>query len=116
MLITVGAIGYRVWADCRSGRWVAAAVRDGSGQRFGPETTGETEGEATSRLVRWLTWQHEHGTALRALQEAERAYHRAVASAFDAEPRAAMELQKTTLRTVQDARARLDVVRARRPE
>ncbi len=116
MLITVGAIGYRVWADCRNGRWVAAAVRDDSGQRFGPETTGETEGEATDRLARWLAWQHEHGTALSALQEAERAYHRAVASAFEAEPRAAVELQKTTLGVVQDARAHLDVVRARRPE
>ena len=47
------------------------------------KSTRATEAEAIARLTRWLEWQHEHATALAALQQAERDYHRTIAgSAF----------------------------------
>ena len=89
---------------------------------------------------KWLEWQREHAAALAALQEAQRAYHRvfveralasrresargirqliaddqeATDSSGAADKRAADVQQK--LNAVDEARMRLDAVRARMPE
>ena len=82
-LISLGQTQYRLTASERDGQWVAHAIRDDNGDPFGIECAGPTETEALDRLATWLEWQHEHATALEALQQAERAYHRTIAgSAF----------------------------------
>ena len=103
----------------REGRWVAHAVRDDTGDRFGIECAGGTEHEAIERLTRWLDWQRDHAAALDALQQAERAYHRTVSgSAFTSptEGPTAVEIQRDALAAVERARIRLDNIRARKPE
>jgi hypothetical protein len=103
----------------RDGQWVAFAIRDDTGDRFGIECSGRTESEAVERLSRWLDWQSEHTAALEALQTAEAAYHRTIAgSAFTSQTEgpSSLEMQKESLDAVEAARTRLDEIRARRPE
>ncbi len=117
--ITIGTTRYRIVTIARDGQWIAHAERVDNGDRFGVECAGATEAEAAGRLRRWLEWQHEHTEALEALQTAERAYHRTIAgSAFASatEGPSPVEMQKDSLDTVEAARARLDEVRARKPE
>ena len=64
---------------------------------------------------RWLAWQREHLDALRALQDAQRLYHRALSGhAFAAEGVAA-DAARGALLVMDEARIRLDEVRARQP-
>lgn len=110
---------HRLLTIQRDGQWVAYAEDAGSGDRFGVERTGQTEGEARERLTRWLEWQAEHAAALSALQEAQRDYHRTIAGSAFANPSegpSAIELQKDALDRVEAARVRLDQVRDARPE
>ena len=102
----------------REGRWVAHAVREETGDPFGIECAADTEREAIEGLTRWLDWQRDHAAALDALQQAERAYHRAVSgSAFTSptEGPSAVEIQRDALAAVERARVQLDSVRARKP-
>jgi hypothetical protein len=116
--ISVGQVQYRLAATERQGQWVAHARRDDNGDPFGIECAGPTETEALERLTAWLEWQHEHATALEALQRAERAYHRTIAGSAFANPTEGptpLELQKESLDAVESARVHLDGVRARKP-
>jgi hypothetical protein len=116
--IALGQMQYRLAANEREGQWVAHAIRDDNGDPFGIECTGPSETEALDRLTRWLEWQHEHATALEALQRAERAYHRTIAGSAFASPTEGptpIELQKESLGAVESARVRLDEVRTRKP-
>ena len=66
----------------------------------------------------FTTWQREHSAALAELQDAQRAYHRVVATtAFQgaAEEPSAEEMRRVSLEALDAARVRLDEVRARRP-
>lgn len=102
----------------RDGQWIARAERVDTGDSFGIECAGVTRDEATARLEDWLSWQVEHAAALESLQQAERAYHRAIAGSAFASPTdgpSAMEMQKESLDALEAARIRLDEVRARRP-
>ena len=115
--IRIGDRQYRIVAVERDGEWIARAERAPTGERFGIECAGKTDSAAIESLVRWLTWQHEHATALEALQEAERAYHRTIAGSAFASPiegPTAIELQKEAFKKVEAARERLDEIRARR--
>jgi hypothetical protein len=117
--ITSGTSRYRVVCVEREGNWIAHAEREDNGDRFGIECAGATRADAVARLTHWLEWQREHAAALEALQLAERAYHRTIAgSAFvsPTEGPSAIELQKESLESLEAARARLDEIRARRPE
>jgi hypothetical protein len=103
----------------REGRWVAHAVREDTGDPFGIECVGDTAHDAIEGLTRWLDWQSDHAAALDALQQAERAYHRAVSgSAFTSptEGPTAVEIQRDALAAVERARVELDAVRARKPD
>jgi len=114
--ILVGDRQYRIVAVERDGGWTARAEHVATGERFGIECTGLTGTGAIERLVRWLTWQHEHASALAALQEAERAYHRTIAGSAFANPTegpTALELQKEAFKKVEAARVRLDESRAK---
>lgn len=109
---------YVIIAETRGGGWIASARRADTRERFGIESTGETESEAVERLRQWLIWQSEHTAALDALRQAEQAYHRTLAgSAFTSstEGPSAVELQKESLDNVEAARVRLDEIRAQRP-
>ena len=67
---------------------------------------------------RFDAWQREHAAALAELQEAQRVYHRTVATtAFQgaADEPTAEEMRRTSLEALDAARVRLDEVRARRP-
>ena len=117
--IRVGDRQYRIVAVERDGEWTARAELAATGERFGIECAGETDAVAIDRLARWLTWQHEHESALEALQDAERAYHRTIAGSAFASPTegpSALELQKESLEAVEAARIRLDEIRMRKPE
>jgi len=110
---------YRVRTASKGSTWIAWAERTEDGSRFGIEVDAPTEAEAIARLTRWLEWQREHATALAALQQAERDYHRTIAgSAFasEAEGPSPVEMQTDGLKAVESARLRLDEVRARKPE
>jgi len=116
--ISVGARTYRLIAVGREGAWTAHAERAGNGDWFGIECSGESEAAAIDRLERWLTWQHQHSSALDELQQAERSYHRTIAgSAFGnpVEGPTPIELQKASLEQLEAARVRLDTIRARKP-
>ncbi len=64
----------------------------------------------------WFDWQRTHTDALQALQDAQRVYHRAVSgSAFVGNDGVASAATRDALRAVDDARVRLDDVRARQP-
>jgi hypothetical protein len=109
---------YRLVASRLGAGWTAFAERIETGERFGIECAGESETDALDRLSRWLVWQGEHSAALQALQDAERTYHRSVAgTAFTSgdEESASTELKRVSLKQVDEARARLDEIRARRP-
>ena len=117
--IVVGEQTFRLVAAERDSQWFAHAVRDDNGDPFGVECAGASEDAAIDRLIRWLEWQHEHATALEALQRAERAYHRTIAGSAFASPTegpSAIELQKESLDAVEAARVRLDDIRTRKPE
>jgi hypothetical protein len=117
--ITLRDKRYRLTAVERDAEWIARAIDATSGDPFGIECAGTTEGEAIARLTRWLRWQHEHAAALAALQQAERAYHRTVAGTAFANPTegpSAIEIQKESLAAVEAARRRLDELRASKPE
>jgi len=117
--VLVGDRHYRLTAEQRDVRWVGHAVREDTGDIFGVESGGESEEEAIARLIRWLEWQHYHTEALDSLQEAERAYHRAIAGSAFASPTegpSPPELQKEALGALEAARTRLDAIRAQRPE
>ena len=67
----------------------------------------------------FIAWQREHTDALAELQEAQRAYHRAVATtAFQgaAEEPTAEEMRRAALEALDAARVKLDDVRDRRPK
>ena len=67
----------------------------------------------------FAAWQREHAAALSELQEAQRAYHRAVATtAFQgaADGPTAEEMRRASLDALDAARIKLDEVRARRPQ
>jgi hypothetical protein len=118
MDITIGNVSYRVIVAERNGQWHAHAVRTDTGDRYGVETSAHTDAEATTRLMEWLEWQHEHTRALDALQQAEREYHRARAGAAFAAPQegeASDDRSRTSLEAVDAARVKLDEVRGRRP-
>jgi hypothetical protein len=115
--IRVGDRQYRLVAVERDGGWTARAESVATGERFGIECAGQTDTAAIERLLQWLTWQHEHASALEALQEAERAYHRTIAGSAFASPiegPTAIELQKEAFKRVEAARERLDEIRARK--
>ena len=117
--LTVGSTTYRILAIERDARWVAHAERTDNGDRFGVEFSGASADEASDRVERWLTWQHEHASALDDLQRAEKGYHRTIAGSAFASPSegpSAIELQKESLEAVEAARIRLDEIRARRPD
>ncbi len=98
---------------------MAHAERQSTGDRFGIDCAGPTDEATTEKLVAWLTWQHAHSKALEALQNAERAYHRVLADGAFGSPSEAPvsdDLQRKSLAEIEAARARLDEVRARRPE
>jgi hypothetical protein len=116
--VAISGQRFNLTAVERGGQWIARAVRDETGGRFGVECAGASELEAIERLDGWLQWQHEHAAALEALQQAEREYHRTVAGSAFASPTEgpnALELQKESLNAVEAARVRLDEVRARQP-
>ena len=116
--IALGGARFRLVAARRDGEWIAHAERADFDDPFGVECSGPTETAALDRLAEWLTWQHEHGAALEALQQAERAYHRTIAGSAFASPSegpTAIELQKESLEQVEAARIRLDEIRARKP-
>jgi hypothetical protein len=70
----------------------------------------------------WLEWHREHEEALAALQAAQHAYHRTVANGAFAGaadgPSVAenAEMQRDSLEALEEARVRLDEIRARKPE
>jgi len=88
---------------------------------------------------KWVEWQRDHAAALAALQEAQRAYHRVFVERALASSRSALGSRQSAagdqeatdssggadtpatdvqekLNAVDDARVRLDAVRARMPE
>jgi hypothetical protein len=72
----------------------------------------------TEKSPAWIAWQREHRAALEALQDAERAYHRAIAGSAFASPTegpSSVELQKEALHRLEAARLRLDDIRRRKP-
>jgi hypothetical protein len=116
--VSIGTSQYRLLSVERDGQWLAHAERADTGDSFGIECGGASEGEALERLTRWLVWQSEHAAALEELQRAERAYHRTIAGSAFASPTegpSAIELQKESLDALEAARVRLDEVRGRKP-
>jgi len=115
--VTLGTQTYRVSATARGSQWLAQALRAESGERFGVDVVAPTELEALDRLVHWLEWQFEHAQALDGLQQAERAYHRAMADAAFAVSvdQTGAGGGKASLATLDAARSHLDAVRGRRP-
>lgn len=116
--VTVGGRRYRIDARCESSQWCARAIRVDTGDPFGVEATGASEQAAIERLVAWLTWQHDHASALDALQAAERAYHKVIAdSAFSGTGDRTQNggTRQAALQQVDAARQRLDAVRDRQP-
>jgi hypothetical protein len=93
---------------------MARAVLVPGGERFGPDCAGSTEDAAIDRLTGWLEWQHAHAEALRALQNAERNYHRVVAAGAFERPHGRDQLaaRREALAAVETARVRLDGLRA----
>jgi len=116
--ITVGPLRYVVRLARRDSRWIASAELPDTGERYGDECSGGSETEAVDRLRAWLTWQHQHEKTLEALQLAERTYHKMLAaSAFvsPGEGSTSVEAKRESLDAVEQARLKLDEVRARRP-
>lgn len=64
----------------------------------------------------WMRWQHEHAEALRALQDAQRAYHRLASErGFAGENEVLRRETSEALQRVDQVRRRLDEVRSRQP-
>ena len=66
----------------------------------------------------FAAWQRDHAAALAELQDAQRVYHRTVATtafAGAAEGPSAAELRRASLDALDAARIKLDDVRARKP-
>jgi hypothetical protein len=97
------------------GTWTAIALHPESGDRFGIDVSAANEHEARERLERWLAWQREHSQALAALQQAERAYHRAMTDAAFASSSEQAGGLGAELQAIDSARRALDDVRARQP-
>lgn len=114
MQVEIGGVVYTLVTTARQQQWTAHALR-GANDRYGIEVTASSEAEAQDRLMRWLTWQHEHTAALDALQQVEKAYHRAVASAAFASPEAQVAEARPARIAMDAARNALDDIRARRP-
>jgi hypothetical protein len=117
MELTLGNASFTLVVVERNGRWASHAVRVDDGQRFGIEVSASSAQEALDRLRRWLQWQHRHESALDELQQAERAYHRAMAgSAFGGSSSETESAErKNSLEAMKSARAQLDDLRAQRP-
>ena len=115
MNIQIDDVTYVLVACCVQDQWTAHAVRADNGERYGIEVSAATESEATRRLTRWLRWQREHTRALETLQDAERAYHRAVAGAAFSGAEAQIAETKPSRAAMDAARNDLDDIRARRP-
>jgi len=113
--VEIGGCVYTLVTSAREQQWTAQALRGESNERYGVEVTAASEEEARTRLTRWLTWQYEHTVALDALQQAEKAFHRAVASAAFASPEAQSAESKPARAAMDAARNALDDIRARRP-
>jgi hypothetical protein len=118
MDLTIGPTTYDLTTTELNGRFTAYAVRGDLRERFGVEASGASEAEALDKLSRWLQWQYEHTQALAALQQAERAYHRAMGDAAFAIARDlhAPDGSKASLEAVDAARVVLDELRAQRPQ
>ena len=116
MRLQFGPTSYQLFAREQSGSFLAYACRGDSEERYGIETVGTSAADAISKLTRWLEWQHQHTDALERLQDAERGYHRKMASAAFADDRTGVDTaRKQALETMTAARNHLDDVRARRP-
>ena len=116
--VVIDGIAFLIEVVERDGRWIAGARREDSGDRYGPSISEATPDEAAEKLMGWIGWQREHASALEALQAAEAAYQRVVATlAFHAGPDGPppAELQRDALATLEGSRVRLDEVRRRRP-
>lgn len=114
--VVVGSSSYRIHAVVDRTGWLAHAVKSESGERFGAAQKGASEAGAEERVEQWLRWQFDHEQALSALQQAERAYHRAVADhAFASADEAPASSRRQLLEAIEAAKMRLDVARARRP-
>ena len=114
--LEVGDVRYEICTSREGTEWRAYAMR--GGDRFGVEVSAAIEAEAIERLTVWLKWQHAHGEALATLQQAEQAYHRALAVRAFTAPRASAETPEASdlLAVIGAARANLDIVRARKPQ
>jgi len=106
---------FQIATSSRDGEWTAQALRADTGLRFGIKCRRASEQEVVDLLTRWLDWQQEHSTALKDLQEAERAYHRAVAARALTRVESG-ESVEALLRRVNELRGRLDAIRAQCPE
>ena len=115
MQVEIGGSVYTLVTTARGPLWTAHALRAPSQDRYGLEVTASSEVEAKDRLMRWLTWQHEHTAALDALQQAEKAFHRAVAGAAFASAEAQSAEARPARAAMDAARNALDDIRARRP-
>ena len=114
--IVIGGKTYVLDVIERQGQWCAEARQAPSGMRIGPTATSATQDEAIAQLRRWLEWQRDHQEALTALQDAQQAYHRAIAgSAFSSGLAEATELQHEALQRIEEARLRLEDVRQAQP-
>jgi hypothetical protein len=116
--IVIDGISFLIEVVERDGQWTAIARREDSGDRYGPSISAATPNEAVGQLIGWIDWQREHASALEALQAAEVAYQRIVASsAFYAGPEGPppAEVERDALARLEEARVRLDEVRQRRP-
>lgn len=116
--VMVGDRTFQILAIERQGSWLAQASSGERGDRFGGEFAGSSRDEAIARAHRWLEWQHRHAVALAELQDAERAYHRAIAEHAFASPDgsvASLQARQAALNLVEAARVKLDEVRARQP-
>lgn len=117
--LLIGGRAFRIRARQRAGRWTAHAVQAENGDRFGADFWGESEAAATAAVTRWLEWQADHASALAALQEAERAYHRSVAGhafAPAADELGTRQARRERLEVVEQAARQLDAIRARKPD
>lgn len=116
MMVRFGTTSYQLYTKEQSGSFVAYACREDNAERFGIETSGPSAEDATSKLTRWLEWQHQHTDALGQLQEAERTYHRTMAGAAFAEDQTGLDVaRRQALEAMTVARNNLDDLRARRP-
>jgi hypothetical protein len=115
--LTVGAAALVLRVERHGADFIASAEREDNGDPMGIPCSAGTEAGALARMTAWLEWQSEHSAALEALQQSERAYHRAIAgSAFGATAEEPGELRKESLDAIEAARTRLDDIRARRPQ